>query len=110
MRLNSSNYIYCAFLLIFAVAGCIPIDYIGDSYPPTNNVEVFYSEKDIVKRYVVFGHIVGSKASIDDIKDELEIEAMKKGADGIVFKNVDFEATKRSKTNKISASLIKYTD
>jgi hypothetical protein len=110
MKLNSSNYIYYSFLLIFVIVSCIPIDYIGDTYPPTNNVEVFYSEKDIVKHYVVFGHIMGSKASIDDIKDELEIEAMKKGADGIVFKNVDFEATKKSKTNKISASLIKYTE
>lgn len=110
MRLNSSNYIYYSFLLIFVIVSCIPIEYIGDTYPPTNNLEVFYSEKDIRPNHNVFGHILGSDASFEDIKEQLKIDAMKRGADAILFTNIDFESTKKSKTNKISASLIKYTE
>ena len=110
MKLKSSIYIFYSFLLIFVIISCIPIDYIGDTYPPTDNVEVFYSEKDIVKHYVVFGHILGSKASVNNIQNELKKEAMKRGADGIIFTKVDFEDSEGSRTTKISASLIKYID
>ncbi len=110
MKRNTTNYIYYSFLLIFVIVSCIPIDYIGDTYPQTNNVEVFYSEKDIRSKHNVFGHILGSDASFEDIMEQLKIEAMKRGADAILFTNIDFETTKKSQTNKISASLIKYID
>ena len=110
MELKSSNYIYYSFLLIFFIISCIPIDYIGDTYPPTENVDIFYSEKEIRLKHNVFGHILGSDASFEDIQEQLKIEAMKRGADAILFTNIDFETSKKSKTNKISASLIKYID
>lgn len=108
MKLGSSNYIYITVLIVIFIISCIPIDYIGDTYPPTDSVDVYYSEKEIKLNYIIFGHILGSKSSIEDIKEKLQLEAMKRGADAIVFTKVDFEESEVSRTRKLSASLIKY--
>lgn len=110
MKLKRSNYIYYSILSVFVIISCIPIHYIGDTYPPTDNVEVFYSEKEIGQKHSVFGHIMGSKGSIEDIKEKLQMEAMKRGADAILFTKVDFEDSEGSRTTKISASLIRFQE
>jgi hypothetical protein len=108
MKLLLSNYFYMTILIMFVFISCIPIDYIGDTYPPTDKVDVYYSEKEVKINYIIFGHIIGSKASINDIKEKLQMEAMKRGADAILFTKVDFEDSDGSRTRKLSASLIKY--
>ena len=34
-------------MLLMSLAACTKIDYIGESYPPTNNVDLYFSEADL---------------------------------------------------------------
>jgi hypothetical protein len=39
------------------LSGCAMVSYIGDKYPPSTSVEVFYSAHDVTKPYKVIGHM-----------------------------------------------------
>ena len=48
---------FIAPLTLLLTAGCITVDYVGDSYPPTTKVDTYYAEKDISKPHKVMGSI-----------------------------------------------------
>lgn len=123
--------------LIFAVA-CTNIKYIGDSYPPTISVDVYFSENDVERDYKVMGHLNASAAefvSVDKMVEDIKKKAMEKGADGIIILGLEEDVvsestnyssttetkgnkttesaqttTSTSKENKIKATFIKYKD
>ena len=35
-------------LLIASLVGCVNTDYVGESYTPTTQVDVYYSKEDVV--------------------------------------------------------------
>ena len=79
-------------LLILFVAACAKIDYIGQSYPPTNHVDLYFSEQDIRQDYQVMGHVIAQAnegISIESLQKQLEAKAREKGADGIVIHGFD---------------------
>src|SRR3569833_968626 len=41
--------------LSLLLAGCAVVSYVGDKYPPSNSIEVFYSAHDVTKSYKVIG-------------------------------------------------------
>ncbi len=77
-----------AMVLIILFAGCTKIDYVGEEYPPTTRVDLFFAMDDIERDYKIMGHIV---ASADDIvsagkmQEKIMEEARKKGADAVVI-------------------------
>lgn len=80
-----------AFLIVCLGCASININYIGQSYPPTEHVDLYFSEGDINKNYKVVGRILAT-ANPDEIffSDEKFIEkilekAHEKGADGVVI-------------------------
>ena len=110
MKLKDYNFVFYSILILFVLISCIPIRYIGDEFPPTQKIQVFYSAKEIQLKHIIFGHILGSGGNVSKIKEKLKKEAMDRGANAILFTGVDFEDSEVSRTNKISASLIKYLE
>jgi hypothetical protein len=80
-------------LLMVAVvlAGCASVDYVGKTYAPTSNVDVYMSADDVSRPYEVMGE---ARAQVDtmpfskpgqQLQDKLVAEARAKGADGIIL-------------------------
>lgn len=79
-------------LFVLFVTACAKIDYLGQSYPPTNHVDLYFSEADIREDYQVMGHVIaqaGTGISIERLQTQLEAKAREKGADGIVIHGFD---------------------
>lgn len=129
-----------AMLLVFffLLAGCASIDYIGDTYSPTQYVDMYYDKADIARPHKVMGQMTVEEnefADTSDMMKELKKEAMARGADavlvtgsqkietGITSNWQDFGKTKGKHSYDygtttsqvqhdkiIAAQLIKYTD
>jgi hypothetical protein len=76
-------------LLICVIAvGCTKIDYVGEEYPPTTHVDLFFSMDDVQRDYAIMGHIVASApdlVSAEKMQKDIMKKAMAKGADGVVI-------------------------
>ncbi len=46
-------------LVMLLAMGCAPVSYIGNSYEPTDNVDLYFSVDDIKMEYTVIGHALG---------------------------------------------------
>ena len=75
--------------LIFALftAGCASVNYVGDEFPSTTNIDIYYSEDAIDKDYDLIGHGLGSGFWVRNQKIQSKIieEAKEKGADAILI-------------------------
>jgi hypothetical protein len=76
---------------LVVLLGCATVNYIGDSYPPTQHVDVFFSEKDVEKEYRVMGRVEAT-ANADELiysgekfMQTICKKAEEKGADGVVI-------------------------
>jgi len=74
---------------LFAVlGGCTKIDYIGDEYPPTSHVDLYFSEEDVDREHRVMGHLVATAddaVSAEKMQKDMKKKAMEKGADAIII-------------------------
>jgi hypothetical protein len=102
-------------ILILLVIGCASVNYVGKSYDPTNNIDVYYSEKEINKEYEVMGHAVGRGGLFvtdNQINKKLIEEAKMKGADAIIITGVGVEHVSTGDTSteerQFKAMFIKY--
>ena len=63
--------------------------YVGKSFEPTTNVDLYFSKEDIQKEYTVMGHAIGSGTSdSNDIQKALIEEAKEKGADAVLITEI----------------------
>lgn len=78
-------------VLSLLVSGCVSVDYVGKTYAPTTNVELFMSADDVERPYEVMGEV---RAQVDTIpfsnpgqqlQQKLITEARAKGADAIIL-------------------------
>ena len=76
-------------MILFVTACGSDVDYLGDSYPPTSHVDVYFSEADIIEDYVVMGHATAEGDEAEALKEKLTEKARESGADGIVFEELD---------------------
>lgn len=102
-------------MIVSLLTGCISTNFIGDSFPQTDNVQIFFSVREIPNDFTIFGHVVTSTSnslfiSVEDLKIALVEEAKKRGADGVVINGIDVETGTDSEIRKINASLIKIKD
>jgi hypothetical protein len=80
-----------AVALTLAVAGCVSVDYVGKSYPPTANVDVYLSAADVKRRYTTIGQARAQVEAIpfsspsQQLQDKLVAEAKSRGADGVIL-------------------------
>ena len=97
------------------ISACAEVDYVGESYSPTDHVDVYYSENDVEKDYKVMGHAVahaGDFVSTEKLRDALIKEARKRGADGLIMYGLDRirggDSTGKEDETQIRAEYIKY--
>ncbi|MFK7843981.1 MAG: hypothetical protein AB8G77_01675 [Rhodothermales bacterium] len=73
--------------MIFLMAGCASVNYVGEEHTPTESVDIYYSEAAIEKEYELIGHGLGSGFWVRNhkIEGKLISEAKEKGADAILI-------------------------
>lgn len=79
-----------------ALVGCVNTDYVGESYSPTAQVDVYYSMEDVNSPHVVMGKITATAMDGWDSEamvEELKAQAMAKGADALVIEGVHTDTT-----------------
>lgn len=82
--------------VIAFLAGCVNTDYVGESYSPTTQVDVYYSMDDVDSPHVVMGKITATAMDGWDsnaMVEELKAQAMAKGADALVIESVHTDKT-----------------
>jgi len=70
------------------ISGCAHLDYAGQSFPPTQQVDLFYSEANIGREYMVMGELTGTGdtfVSTQKLQDQMVQKAREKGADAVVI-------------------------
>ncbi|PWK71407.1 hypothetical protein LX99_04430 [Mucilaginibacter oryzae] len=73
-------------MLCFFITSCATTTYLGDAYPATEKVDVYYDARDVKKDYKVTGHLVTDYTyNPAKAKEELIAKAKKAGADGIII-------------------------
>jgi len=92
--------------LCILIQSCVLVTYIGDKYPPTSNVEIFYSLHDVKKPYKVIGHMTYPNSGTKSVKSAFEAYGKKIGADAIVISGT--EATQDNNAGVVSADALKY--
>lgn len=90
---------------------CSPlIYYFGDDYPASSSVEIYYNASEVKKPYTTIGHMtkeVYSHGTESDKKYMIEL-AKKKGADGIIFSDLNLDKEKSGNQVSVKAALIRY--
>ena len=73
---------------LLLVAACAHVDYVGQSYPPTSRVEVFYSENEVRAEHSVMGKVVATAndlVSAEKLQQKIVKKAQDHGADAVVI-------------------------
>lgn len=86
------KYVLILCVLLACFVGCTQIDYIGDEYPPTSHVDLYFDEADIHFDYIVMGEVIASAndlVSAEKMQEKIKKKAMEKGADGIIFTGME---------------------
>jgi hypothetical protein len=100
------NFIFiCGFTLLLSSCN-VMVDYIGDKYPPSNSVDVYYSAHDVTKAFKVIGHMNIPNVGQDQAKASFIKYAKSIGADAIVITGAN--STKDAQTAVINADALKY--
>ena len=84
--MKTRRLMLAAFLV--TVTGCAHLDYAGQSFPPTQSVDLFYSEANVNREYTVMGELTGTGdqfVSSQKLQDQMVQKAREKGADGVVI-------------------------
>jgi hypothetical protein len=111
---RSKLKLWCAFLLVTLLAlSCASAKYIGQSYPPTTEVDVYYSEKEVKQAYTTIGQASGRSGfgSDDSAVAKLIEKAKSVGADAIIIKGIEEEKNPDDivgEETRITASFLKY--
>ena len=97
--------------------GCASVSYIGNSYEPTNNVDLYFSADDIKMEYTVIGHALGAdgwQKNQKRIKEALIKDAKVNGADAILITGMEREVRSPWRIwnwyvdNEVTALFLKY--
>lgn len=110
-------------ILLFVMLSCglqKNYSYIGISYSPTSHIDIYYSANDIKQKNETMGHLQdqtnSDQWSINNLKEQIVKFAKSKGADAVVFYDIETYSIKKedsildSSYAKVKASLIKYKE
>lgn len=100
-----TKHLSIAILASLLLLSCNPIRYIGTSYPPTNNVDVYYSAHDVKKEYEVIGKARNVGNNLQKNQNKIIDEAKKRGADGIIYSDMQI-ATSVAGGNSTSSDVL----
>ena len=101
------KYVSLVVLVGLLAIGCAEVDYVGESFKPTTNIDLYFSKEDIEKEYTVMGHAIGSGIyDSNAIQKALIEEAKEKGADAVLITGIDNQDS--GPENEVTASFLKY--
>ena len=83
-------------LIAVLSVSCTKIDYVGKSYSPTTEVDIYFSLDDVKGAYEVMGHLTasaGTFVSSEKMQEEILKKAREKGADAVVILGLDHYVT-----------------
>ena len=104
------NRISVVATILLSLTSYVSTDYIGKSYPPTSNVEIFFSENDIKGDYEVMGELTAETedfvfTNAEKMQNKMIDEAKKKGADGIILTGLERRVTGEETTTSSEAKV-----
>jgi hypothetical protein len=71
------------------VVGCASVDYLGSSYAPTTQVDVFFDEADVEYEFKVIGRIYATApkafVSSEKLMEKIKEKAMENGGEGVII-------------------------
>ena len=108
------KYFILSLIALIFLFGCVsPIRYIGKTYPPTSNVDTYYSPHDVKKDYEVIGKVSNMGGNLQKIQNGIVEEAKKRGADGVIYSNMQsttdvVNGNSSSSGRLLNADFIKY--
>ena len=106
------KYVSLVVLVGLLAIGCAEVDYVGESFKPTTNIDLYFSKEDIEKEYTVMGHAVGDGTSdSNEIQKALIEEAKEKGADAVLITGIDNQLLSTEDgdpESEVKASFLKY--
>ncbi len=85
---NHSKYIIAGLFVLLCLSACTKIDYIGEEYPPTTHVDLFFDIDDVTREHKVMGNLIATAddgVSTEKMQKKIIEKAMKKGADAVVI-------------------------
>lgn len=85
---NHSKFIVAVMFVLLYLSACTKIDYIGEEYPPTTHVDLFFDMDDVTREYKVMGNLIATAddaVSTEKMQKKIIEKAMKKGADAVVI-------------------------
>jgi hypothetical protein len=112
-----TKYYSLLFLILFSSCGS-RLNYLGSSYAPSKQVDVFVDASAIKKSYTIigkgymeYGVGISSKSRIEKMQDKAIQKARSKGADAILFQDYYFKENGTSiqtvtKTDSVGKSLV----
>lgn len=115
MRNFKFQYLNQTFLIIVicSLFSCAPIiQYLGDSYPATTNIDVYYDENDVERDYTTIGRMTNRKAEgyrIERIQESMIETAKEKGGDAIIFLDSSSHSTLPDDISGIPGNIISVT-
>jgi len=84
------------------------IIYYGRSYPPTEQVEIFFREGDVGEPNEIMGKVVyevSARRRSEKVQNKIMAEGKRKGADAIIFDDIELTRT-GSKTGGAAAGAV----
>jgi hypothetical protein len=106
--MKNRHVIVLAFCLLLSACGVIVPTYFGDKYPPTTNVDIFYSTHDVKKEYKVIGHMNLPNIGQEVVKSKFVDYAKSIGADAIVITGNTVNDGTKSSSDVVNADALKY--
>ena len=94
------------FAMILGMSSCVELDYLGKSYPATQQVDLYLNEQDIDREYETMGHLNAEMPkfmSMEKMQTKMMEKAREKGADGIIMGAIDIRVTGTSENSSGSS-------
>ena len=89
MQSHSIRILLFWLAIAISLTGCVATDYLGDSYPATDRVDIFYSKDAVTRPHKEMGRVTAIGLNADKIKEELVDEAKAHGAHAVVIEDMD---------------------
>lgn len=98
MKKSISSKLFVLFALALFTVSCSKssFDYLGKSYAPTQNPDIFFRTEDVPKDYEVMGKVTAEvpyHKKLKYLQAKVEKVAREHGADAILFSDVNIRST-----------------
>lgn len=92
--MNSRSAVAAIVLGAALWAGCVSVDYVGKSFPPTASVDLYMTSADVRRPYEVIGEARAQVEALpfsspaQQLQEKLLAEARTRGANGVILGSV----------------------